>query len=195
MSGNSSHCTAPPSDSHRCSAIWASGASNAPFSPWPGGWSGLDESLALAAVITTLCACVGSVYGGAMSGVNVPKCGPDTDARRRGRPELSRSCCHPVERIRSQTARVRVNSDAAMAAKHIQITSATVTASTAARVVGVGAGTCAPLWSTQISTGSPASTVDGALTAPVCSVPAADHRAGTVIVRGAARLVGRQGRR
>ena len=58
VSGNSSHCTAPPSDSQRCSAIGASDGSVAPRSPLPSGWSGVDESLALAAVITTLCACV-----------------------------------------------------------------------------------------------------------------------------------------
>ena len=54
-----------------------------------------DESLPLAVVMTTLCSCVASVYGGAMSVVTVPTCGRDTDARRRCRP-----CCRGRVAIR-----------------------------------------------------------------------------------------------
>ena len=39
----------------------------------------MDESRALAAVITMLYACVASVYGGTTSRVYFPNCCPDTD--------------------------------------------------------------------------------------------------------------------
>jgi hypothetical protein len=58
--------------------------------------------------------------------------------------------------------------------------SAAVTASTAARVVGVGSSVSAPLLSTQIATWSPGLVADCAVTAPVCSAPAAVHRAAMV---------------
>ena len=64
-------CTAPPSDSHRCSAMGACGRSFALCMAIPSSWSGVDESLALAAVITTLYACVASVYGGTTSRVDL----------------------------------------------------------------------------------------------------------------------------
>ena len=72
-------CKAPPSDSHRCSAMGACGRSFALCMPIPSSWSRVDESLALAAVITTLYACVASVFGGTTSRVNFPNCCPDTD--------------------------------------------------------------------------------------------------------------------
>ena len=62
------------------------------------------------------------------------------------------------------------------------IASAAVTASTPARVVGVGSSVSAPLSSTQIAIWSPGSVAYCAVTAPVCSAPAADHRAAIVAV-------------
>ncbi len=65
-------------------------------------------------------------------------------ARRRFRPGCRSRVAIRLKRIRSQTVRVTANRAAATAATLTQIAPAPVTASTAARVVGVGAGTCAP---------------------------------------------------
>src|SRR3954466_3533192 len=66
LPGNSSHCPASPSDSERGSAFGASGGAVSPCMPLPSGE--VDESLALPAVITTLGACAGAMYCGAISG-------------------------------------------------------------------------------------------------------------------------------
>jgi hypothetical protein len=90
------------------------------------------------------------------------------------------ACCHLMARIRSHTARVPANRIAAAAVTPAHVKSAAVTASTPARVVGVGSSVSAPLLSTQIATWSPGLVADCALTAPVCSVPAADQRTAMV---------------
>ena len=65
------------------------------------------------------------------------------------------ACCHLLARIRSPTARVPANRIAAAAVTPAHMKSAAVTASTPARVVGVGSSVSAPLSSTQIATWSP----------------------------------------
>ena len=90
--------------------------------------------------------------------------------------------CHLLARIRLPTARVPANRIATAAVTLAHMNSAAVTATTPARVVGVGSSVSAPLSSTQIATWSPGSVADCVVTAPVCSAPAADHRAAMVAV-------------
>ena len=73
------------------------------------------------------------------------------------------------------------NKPAAAIATLNQITNATITASSTADMTG--GPTWAPSLSTQMSIESPGFTVGCALTAPVCSAPAANHRARTVLCR------------
>ena len=94
--------------------------------------------------------------------------------------ELSKSCWHRAWRSRLRPARVPAKNAAAAMATPNQLANAAATALSAAVLIGGSTGE--PFWSTQISVTSLALTACRGLTAPVCSAPAANHRAKTAIV-------------